>query len=168
MRTGKIYKLVSNVDGDNNVYVGKTENTLTKRKSQHKSSSIKKPDRRVYQTFNHTNWDNVSIVLVETVLFDTVEEFSARERYWIDTISTLNKVKPGRTAVEYHQDNKERIKEQQKQYYEQNKDRISEKHNCHCGGRFTTQKQSRHFKSNKHIQFMASLALSQEQRIPPV
>jgi hypothetical protein len=154
-------------------------------------------------------WDNVSIVLVEDVLFDSRDQLLARERYWIDTIGTLNKVKPLRTAAEryvndkarilaytkqYNQDNKDRIVEkkqqyyqnnkdqikqryqddkerilaQQKQYYEQNKDRISEKHNCHCGGRFTTQTQSQHFKSNKHIQFMASLALSQEQRIPPV
>jgi hypothetical protein len=101
MRHASIYKLVSNIQNDDNVYIGSTENTLTKRKSQHKSSSKSKPHLRVYQYFNAIGWDNVSIIEVEAVEFNTRNELLTRERHFIDLMGNLNKVKPLQTMAEY-------------------------------------------------------------------
>ena len=66
---------------------------------------------------------------------------------------------------QYHIDNIEKIKEQQKQYridnakyfiqYRiDNKCKINEKHNCVCGGRYTTSNLSRHIKSQSHQSYI--------------
>jgi hypothetical protein len=94
MTQGSIYKLVSNIQGDTNIYVGSTKGTLRLRKSAHKTTAKKNPNRPVYKYFNNVGWDNVSIILVELVEFNTREELLARERHWIDLMGNLNKQKP--------------------------------------------------------------------------
>tara|TARA_R110000803_G_C11862601_1_gene307351 strand:- start:27 stop:554 length:528 start_codon:yes stop_codon:yes gene_type:complete len=55
---------------------------------------------------------------------------------------------------EYRIDNAERRNEKQKQYYNNNKSKINtcsnEKHNCACGGRYTTGNLSQHNKTQQH------------------
>lgn len=53
---------------------------------------------------------------------------------------------------EYRKKNDDKIKEQQKEYRIKNADNLKKKHKCDCGGRYTTENKSRHFKSKKHIE----------------
>jgi len=59
---------------------------------------------------------------------------------------------------QYYDANKEQIQEHHKQYYEANKEQITEhknqKHQCGCGGKYTTTHKSRHLNSNQHQQYI--------------
>ena len=62
---------------------------------------------------------------------------------------------------EYRKLNREHINEQRRQnenkklsskkYYEENKDRLNEKHNCGCGGCYTTKNKPAHERGKAHI-----------------
>ena len=51
---------------------------------------------------------------------------------------------------EYREKNKDKFKD----YYVQNKEKINEKHQCLCGGCFTTANKSTHFKTKIHIKYI--------------
>jgi hypothetical protein len=57
----------------------------------------------------------------------------------------------------YYKENEDKIKEKNKINYEKNEDKIKEKNKikftCKCGGKYTNDHKSRHFKSKKHIAF---------------
>ena len=71
------------------------------------------------------------------------------KQYNIDNVERVKECKK-----QYYIDNVEKIKEQHKQYRIDNKSKISahkkEKHNCACGGRYTTGSLLRHNKTKKH------------------
>jgi hypothetical protein len=54
---------------------------------------------------------------------------------------------------QYNEQHKDEIKERNKQYYEQHKLYRSEKYICDCGGTYDKSSKSRHFKTNKHIEY---------------
>jgi hypothetical protein len=75
----------------------------------------------------------------------------------------INKDKIKQQKKKYHQDNedkikqyrqinKDKIKQYNKQYYQYNKQKSKQKHNCPCGGKYTTSGKSHHFKTAKHFQ----------------
>ena len=72
-----------------------------------------------------------------------------QNQYYIENKNELLKYKN-----QYYIENKERLNEKHKQYYLENKDRLTKKFNCDCGGKYTLQKKSQHFKSLKHINFL--------------
>jgi len=51
---------------------------------------------------------------------------------------------------EYYENNKEKYKVNQKEYYENNREQKNKKYDCECGGKYTQQHKSQHFKSIKH------------------
>ena len=69
----------------------------------------------------------------------------------------------GRTCKEYHNDNREHIKEHKKQYHEHNKEyfkEYSKAHNgekitCECGCMIARGQLRRHQRSKKHIELMS-------------
>ena len=65
-----------------------------------------------------------------------------------------NKEKINEKCKEYKENNKEKIKEYKKEYRENNKEKINEKHNCPCGGRYTHQNKTIHFKTQKHKKYL--------------
>ena len=90
-RNSKIYKLVNSVD--NRIYVGSTVNSLSRRKSGHRTASIKQPTRPVYAHLNSVGWEHVSIILIENYVCSTKDELRAREQYYIDLLNpSLNKI----------------------------------------------------------------------------
>ena len=122
---GKIYKLVNNVDDE--IYIGSTCNTLTKRKNDHKSMSKSKPNMRVYQHLIQIGWDNVEIVLIENHSCINMDELHRIERFWIDELKPkLNKYIPTRTIEEWYDDNKEVISQKRKEYQQKNKEVIAQ------------------------------------------
>ena len=66
-----------------------------------------------------------------------------------------NKIKRNETCKQYRIHNKDQIKQYENQYRQDNKERYQEKHNCECGGKYTTQSKSKHFKTEKHQLWIA-------------
>jgi hypothetical protein len=86
----KVYKLVN--DTDDEIYVGSTCGTLRRRKCGHKISATKHTNRRVYTHLNAIGWDNVRIVLLQSVPCANRDELRAAEQHWIDLLRpSLNK-----------------------------------------------------------------------------
>lgn len=116
-----IYKIVCNDLTITDCYVGSTTN-FTKRKHQHKCH-CKNRNQPIYEFIRaNSGWDNWSMILVEE--FPTTSKLlvDQRERYWIETLNAnLNSYIPARTKLEYYQDNRIEIAEQQKQYNQDHK-----------------------------------------------
>ena len=102
------------------------------------------------------------MIWIEDYPCNTLREAELREQYFIDELKpTMNTQKAHRTKEQYkeyrkdhYQDNKETYLERQKEYYQEKKETISkkakEKFECECGGKFTRNGKSIHFKTKKH------------------
>ena len=108
---GKIYKVICSES--QKIYIGSSTQPLYKRLYGHKQ----KGNTCVSKCFI-----NPTIVLIEKFSCQNKEELTKRERYYIDTLDCVNKIRPGRSKKEYYQDNKDKIKE----YYQDNKEKILE------------------------------------------
>jgi len=54
----------------------------------------------------------------------------------------------------YYQDNKDDKKEYTRKYQQDNKERINEKHNCNCGGKYSTISKSQHERTKRHQKYI--------------
>jgi len=123
------------------------------------------------------------IDLVEVVEFDTRDQLNAVESKHIRANDCVNKIVPGRTDKQYRMDNRDNIIERDAKYHKNNREtrlkkmseyraanaehikeytcqynaahaeHIKEKHNCDCGGQFTTRHKTRHMSTAKHQAF---------------
>ena len=128
-QNSKIYKLVS--DATDAIYIGSTTQSLSKRLSKHKSSYKLYVDKKYnYVTsFELFKLESpVHIILIQNFPCENKEELHARERYYIENESCLNRYIPGRTQQEYKKEyyaiNKEQIKAYKKEYRNDNKEEI--------------------------------------------
>ena len=168
---GKIYKITDNTN--DNKYIGSTCKTLKYRLSKHECDY----KRFLKGIFNNvTSFDiiknnNYKIELLENCVVKTKKELLKRERLYIENNQCVNRCVPGRTNKEYHEANKDQIKEYQKEYKEANKkkireqqkeyrkanrDKFNEKFDCSCGGYYTYIHKARHEKSTKHQNYLKS------------
>ena len=125
---------------------------------------------------------NYDIVLIESYPCNSKDELHVRERYHTNNIDCVNKIKcqgmknelgekgydkynyeKNKDIIhakkkEYYNDNKNKIIEKSKAYHEKNKDIIhakkNEKHNCVCGGKYTTAGKQQHIRSVKHLYYL--------------
>tara|TARA_R110000796_G_C14491556_1_gene427817 strand:+ start:88 stop:519 length:432 start_codon:yes stop_codon:yes gene_type:complete len=111
----KIYRIVDNTNG--NIYIGKTELTLTERLSKHKYDY--KIGKNCSSCIILKNGD-YDIELIE----ETDDE--SRERYHILNTDCVNVTIPGRTRKEYYEDNIEETKKYKKVWYKNNYDKVKE------------------------------------------
>ena len=114
---GKIYKIVCNITGE--VYYGSTIETLNIRLSLHKQqkcSSKQILDRGDYK-----------IELIKDYPCNNVWELEEEEAKYIKNNTCINNNIPHRTPKEYREDNKEIIKEKQKQDKINNPEKYKEK-----------------------------------------
>lgn len=131
MRTGYVYKLVSNDILVKDFYIGSTDN-MRIRKSKHKhhcnNEVGKSYNLRVYQHIRaNGGWQNWDLIEVEMLEYDRKPELYARERYHLELLgATLNSLVPNRTQAEYREDNKEHIKQQQAEWYQNNAEHIKQ------------------------------------------
>ena len=76
-----------------------------------------------------------------------------KAKYYQDNIEEIKEKK-----AKHYQDNIEEIKEKKAKYYEDNRDEIlkrnNQKHNCECGGKYTTGCKAQHLNTNKHKNFL--------------
>ncbi len=72
-----------------------------------------------------------------------------------------NKEKILEYKKEYYEANKEQKLKNQKEYYETNKEcilkRQGEPHKCECGGNYTQNHKLRHFKTQKHLNYLDNI-----------
>ena len=161
---GKIYRIWS-LDTDK-IYIGSTCDTLSHRFCNHKSKYKywKNGNRLFYSSFNlfeMVGIENCKIELEHNFACNNKTELNKEEgriqRLYKDII--VNRAIAGRTQKEYEQYHKQKIKEYKqeynKEYYQENKQEINQnqkqKHDCECGGKYTNQNKSTHFKTPKHL-----------------
>ncbi len=126
-----MYKIVCNDLNVIETYVGHTTNFI-QRKCDHKNKCNKEGNKsynyKVYTTIRENGgWENWSILEIEEYPCNNLNEATARERYWYETLnSTLNTQVPNRTHKEYKEDNAGKIKDYQKEWYKDNADKEKE------------------------------------------
>jgi hypothetical protein len=118
---GKIYKLWS-VEGDD-IYIGSTINTLTRRLNQHKCQH--KKGHYISACLIFEKYKAVKIELMENFSCNNKNELTAREGYYIRNNTCVNKQIPNRTQEERYLDNREHILKRVKEYRDLNKDELS-------------------------------------------
>jgi hypothetical protein len=155
----KIYKLWSNQT--DLIYIGSTCNPLSKRFYFHKNTN------KYITSAELVKYEDCKIELIENYPCETKEELNAREGYWIRKENCVNKKISGRSKKEYREETKEQRKKYleekkehisnvNKEYREKNKDKLNEMFNCECGGRYTYNGKSTHFKTKKHQAYLNS------------
>ena len=122
---GKIYRL----NCADLVYIGSTTQALSQRMTQHRRDYkcwVNGKDHYI-SSFDLFKLGDPFITLIEDYPCDRKEQLLARERFHIEKNDCVNKQIPGRTDVEYREDNKEAILGKKKEYYDLNKEAILEK-----------------------------------------
>ena len=173
---GKIYTIRSYLT--DNIYIGSTTQSLTKRLSKHKA------DYKWFITGNGNNVTSFEIIKFGDAYIELLEEFPCetknqlckREGELIRENNCVNKNIAGRTRAEYRDDNKDKNNENQKLYYQDNKDKyneynkqyrelhqdkINEKFVCECGGKYNNNHKAEHLKTKKHLKF-AQICIPQQ------
>jgi len=100
-QNGRIYQILNHINDD--IYVGSTTQSLSKRFSWHKGDSTKekKQNYKLYRAMKEIGSENFYIELIENYPCNTKEELIAREQYYIRERGTLNSLIPGRNLAEY-------------------------------------------------------------------
>ncbi len=145
---GKIYKITS--EKTDQVYVGSTVKPITTRYNQHKClyNAYKKDGGRVQlSSFLILQHGDAKVELVEDFPCATQEELFARERYWMDNLLSVNKIRSVIT--------KEELKEYRHDYYSANKEKAMEYNarivTCECGVTSTYRHLAKHRRTNRHL-----------------
>ena len=126
-KNGKIYQILNNVNDE--VYVGSTTQQLSKRFYWHKKNANCKTvsKTKVVELIRGLGVDKFYIELIELYPCNSKEELTAKEGHYIRERGTLNMLIAGRTSKQYKEDNKEHIKQTNKQWYENHKEQRAEK-----------------------------------------
>ena len=159
-KRGKIYTIRSHKTPL--VYVGSTiEKYLSKRMTKHRSSykQYKKHGKKYCASFDILEIDeNCYIELYEEYPCDNKQQLDKREGQVIRELDCCNKRIAGRTPREWYAENKQKRNEKDRRYRQNNKEKIkankNQKHNCECGGKFTSVNKAQHMKSKKHREYM--------------
>ena len=122
---GKIYKIT----GGGMTYFGSTTLSCSRRFSHHKCTYKRFKNGEEFhptKSYQILDFDDCIITLLEDFPCERKEQLLARERFYIENYTCVNKVIPGRTLPEYYIDNKEKISQQQKIWATNNKEHIRE------------------------------------------
>jgi hypothetical protein len=111
-QNGKIYSIRSHQT--DKIYIGSTTQSLAVRFGGHKRMNCTSREILVF--------DDAYIELIENYPCADKNELHRREGEIIRTIECVNKRIAGRTLAEYYEDNKEDIKQYNKQYQQDNKE----------------------------------------------
>ena len=146
----KIYKIEAlNPDHESDVYIGSTcEPSLAHRMAGHRRTykCWQKGNfghMRSFDLFNKYGIDNCQILLIQEYPCETKDQLRKREGYYIKAIPCVNKYLPGRSNKEYYEHNRETILKSKQIKFK-----------CICGGCYTRNDKSTHYKTKKHINYM--------------
>ena len=171
----KIYKITSSKT--DKIYIGSTIQPLKERLSKHKTDYkgwLKGKYAKV-TSYDIIQYDDCKIELIKNFPCESKKSLEREEGKYIRENNCVNKCVVGRTPKEYgktyYEANKEKIKEadkayreanrekiteKSKEYYEANRKKFTEKFNCECGGHYTIKHKARHFRTNKHQEYIQS------------
>ena len=174
----KIYSIKSKSNPDLQ-YIGSTKQSLKERLRKHKYNykSYLNGKYNFVTSFNILKYGDYYIELYCETGTDDRSDAHWFEGLVIRAESCINKFVPGRTAKEYREQNKDKIKEYKKEYREQNKEYFKEyrkeyreqnkeyfkeyrkeylkqKYTCECGGSYNMSNRAKHIKTNKHQNFI--------------
>ena len=172
----KVYKIVCRVTGL--IYIGSTTQELKKRLMTH-TYHYKMYLAGTYAfttSYKVLENNNYYIKKIKSYNFENNNELLEKEGYWIRKYLCVNKIIPGRTTKEYHQDNKIAIHLRHKEYHENHKVELNDKHKiyyqknkieltiykktvciCECGCTYTRSSKGQHLKTEKHAKLMATI-----------
>ena len=108
-KNSKLYQILNNANGG--IYVGSTTQPLYKRLFEHKSRAKCCHNSKIYKSMREMGIYNFYIELIELYPCNSKEELNSREGYYIREKGTLNMLVAGRTAKQYDEEHKKRIKE---------------------------------------------------------
>ena len=152
------------------LYVGSTCN-FNQRKYKHKSSLNNENDKnynlKLYKTIRENGGEWSIQPHAEFPCKSKMEMCIEEERVRQELKADLNSNSCFLTEDErlkyqkdykkdYYINNKEAIAVKDKNKYIKNKEKLTEKFTCECGGKYTHQGSSQHFKSQKHSNYMLS------------
>jgi len=165
----KIYKIWSLI-GDK-IYIGSTtkeylSQRMDKHRSQYKSyKNGKSHNVSSFILFDEYGLENCKIELLEAKECNSKDELRQLEGKYIRDLECVNKCIAGRTKkewiecnkeyfinyqIKWREDNKDKIKEDDKIRYQKNKEELFKKIICQCGGSYCKATKIKHFKTNKH------------------
>ena len=190
MKTYIIYEIKCNdVNVDYN-YVGHTINFRVRKNSHKQTCNRENGEHYNYKIYKcireNGGWDNWSMCPLEEYECESPIQARIREQYWLnEKHSKLNSQRAYTSLAQakelkqiyrkqYRIDNKDTIKEKDKQYRAdnteqsreyriKNKEAIQERKKlviiCECGMKFTHSNKSRHMRTTKHLELMSKLNL---------
>lgn len=118
-----------NTDGadEGDIYIGSTTTVLSKRMAGHRYSYTRKDHFSSHILFDKYGIDNCKIELVCDFPCLSKNELNREEGKYIRERKCVNKRVPGRSRIEYRQDNKDDIQQLQKAYYQENKEKLQKR-----------------------------------------
>ncbi len=172
---GKVYIIYSTIEGQNDIYIGSTFDSLESRWSKHKYefniNYIKSCTSQII--FEKYGIENCKIICVEELATDDQNELKKLEGSYQRIMPCVNRCIAGRTQKEYYQENKEELSKKQKIYFDIHKEEILQKQQiyrdthkeeistkkkilfiCECGSELRKEDKARHCKSKKHLSFI--------------
>lgn len=175
------YKFVCENPEIQSCYVGQTTN-FQQRKCGHKhvynKTTSKYYNLKIYQVIRENGgWDNWKMVEIDRQMCLDKSDACRIEQSYIDELkANMNSYYACRSDKQYRLDNKDKIIELNKKYITDNKEKRTEtlknyylnnkekiqqkqiqKFICKCGGKCNIFTKQRHFKSKKHLNYLASL-----------
>ena len=171
-KNSRIYRIIC--DNTNEMYIGSTCQSLSKRLAKHVShlKLWKKGKSRFISSFPLLERGNYKIVLIEEYPCENKEQLCLRERHYIEQYpECVNRMRRPIISIDEKKEsvhkwlleNKENYQNYSKQYLIDNRDELLKKKNqiyyCNCGSTITIQSKSRHEKSLKHQQYLGEIIL---------
>ena len=156
---GKIYKIVDNTC--DKIYIGSTIQTLRKRLWHHQSDF--RLNHNVSSRYILQNND-YNMELIECFPCESKSELTKREQLYMSLYGErcvnlkkafLTDEQRDRSFKDYYIRNKETLlakKTERNKIY----------HECDCGGRYNTAHRSRHFRTNKHLNYFSNVTNKDE------
>ena len=148
---GKIYKIWSTQTDD--IYIGSTTQPLSKRIGEHRRKYKMYQNGKYGYTSSYKilEYGDARIELIEDCKCERREELTAREGHFIRTLDCVNKCIPGRAWKEYFEDNREKIRQKDRQYREDNREKIRQKDRQyhHANREKMSQKNKQYREANK-------------------
>ena len=126
---GKIYKILNSIDDE--VYVGSTIESLSKRMAKHRAKCNTKTSYKIYHHMAKHGKEHFYIELIAHYPCETKEELVAKEGEWIRNIGTLNQIVAGRSKKDWYEDNKKEHLEKMATYRVENRETIRQKKKEH-------------------------------------
>lgn len=181
---GYIYSIRSHQTDE--IYIGSTEERLSQRMAKHRYSykAWKKGTYGYCTSFEILKYNDAYIELIVEVEVASKQELCKIEGENIRKHNCVNKRIAGRTNAEYNKDYKEKIVEYRAEYYQDNKEKLNKQqaiynaehkeqrakyiaipYTCMCGSICSTGNKYIHFKTKKHILYMATHPVVQDIKI---